>query len=560
MATDVEELLETGGAALAAGDWAAARSAFGDANAVTETPEGLAGLGAAVWWQGEVVRAMGLWERAYAGFRRRSDLVAAADTAIWVSFTYGANLGNRVAAAGWAARAGRLVDALDRHDRVVASAASVLEGWVLLAEAAVARDAVASEERSRRAQAIASKAGDPDLELCALSALGSALVDQGRVEEGAQLLDEALAGSLGGEVQSLGTVVFTACGLMRSCYRCADFERVVQWTQPLARFTAQYGCPYVHATCRTSYGAVLVATGDWGRAEAELLAALSMAEGALPAVHAEALAHLAELRLAQGRVDEAARLLVGFEDQPVVLPVLAALRLAAGDVAVATAQRRLDGAGGVQLEASRLREVIGQARLAAHDVASTLDTGRQMADSGAALGSPLLSARGERLTGRALLAAGDAAGARLHLDYALATFQRLETPLEAARTRMVLAEALHMGGMDVAVAEARAAFAVFDDLGAATDADASAAWLRARGAPARRSGPKGIGALTPRERELLVLVGEGLSNPEIAERLFLSRRTVEHHVASILSKLGVRNRTEAAGFVLRHVVGGGARI
>ena len=54
--------------------------------------------------------------------------------------------------------------------------------------------------------------------------------------------------------------------------------------------------------------------------------------------------------------------------------------------------------------------------------------------------------------------------------------------------------------------------------------------------------------VTSRERDVLTLLGERLTNAEIGERLFISVRTVESHVSSLLTKLNVANRRELAGF------------
>jgi DNA-binding NarL/FixJ family response regulator len=136
-------------------------------------------------------------------------------------------------------------------------------------------------------------------------------------------------------------------------------------------------------------------------------------------------------------------------------------------------------------------------------------------------------------------------------EEALARFAQLEMPLEAARARLELARTIVLEQPDLAIAEARAALSALDRLGASADADIAAALLRSWGATGRAV-PRQAGPLTRREQEILVLLARGLSNQEMAEQLYISRKTVAHHVSSLLAKLGVRNRVEAARFAMRN--------
>ncbi len=69
---------------------------------------------------------------------------------------------------------------------------------------------------------------------------------------------------------------------------------------------------------------------------------------------------------------------------------------------------------------------------------------------------------------------------------------------------------------------------------------------RLRGDTARAQQPDALSALTGREREILALIGEGLTNREIGKRLYLAEKTVKNHISRLLAKLGVERRVQAA--------------
>jgi DNA-binding NarL/FixJ family response regulator len=73
-----------------------------------------------------------------------------------------------------------------------------------------------------------------------------------------------------------------------------------------------------------------------------------------------------------------------------------------------------------------------------------------------------------------------------------------------------------------------------------------------------------LAGLTPQERRILELIGEGLTNRQIGERMFLAEKTVKNYVSALFAKLGMERRTQAAAYAVRvfddqHNAGGGER-
>ncbi len=129
-------------------------------------------------------------------------------------------------------------------------------------------------------------------------------------------------------------------------------------------------------------------------------------------------------------------------------------------------------------------------------------------------------------------------------------------PYRAAYARIRGAEALlRDGDRELAASLLADAHAIADRIGAthlATLAGDMARRGRLRSPAPDAADPDNPFHLTPREREVLALVAEGLSDREIGTRLFISHRTVERHVSSLLAKLNASRRTELTAVAHRH--------
>ena len=106
----------------------------------------------------------------------------------------------------------------------------------------------------------------------------------------------------------------------------------------------------------------------------------------------------------------------------------------------------------------------------------------------------------------------------------------------------------------------RAAVSTLDDLGAREIAGMARRRMRDLGIRAIPRGPRATtraapAGLTAREQQVLALLADGLADREISHRLFISERTVHHHVSAVLAKIGVQSRTAAAREATRLGIG-----
>jgi DNA-binding CsgD family transcriptional regulator len=524
--------------ALRNGEWKVARREFEEALAKADTPEALEGLSQAWWWEGDEEQALAYRQRAHSGYRRRGDRVPAVRCALWVSDEYRVVYGDQAAANGWFSRAQRLL-----ADETAGGAV----GWVALARAARTDDPSTAAHFAEQALAEAERTSDSELEIYGLASLGKARVTKGEVKAGLADLDEAMA--LATSQENLVVAGDVACSLMQSAELIGDLSPFMTWAPLVERYVTQLGHHKLIASCGTCCGEVFAANGDWTNAERELVRTIAALERS---GHRSRCSHpvaaLASLRIRQGRLEEAEAILAPYSALPEAVEPMAQLLIAQNhhQPAIKLLQRRLTRIGSDNLRSVPLLSLLAQAHTALNGRNEAARVAAQLEDIAMRSGLGRVRGLAELARARSCIDPGDAIAT---YEQAIDLLEANSAPLEAAIAHFELSRLLKDADRDSAVTEARLAASNFDRLGARQLSDQAAAFLRSLGVRGQ-TGPKRNARLTARESEVLDLIARGMTNAEIATRLFISQKTAANHVSNVLMKLGVRSRTEAAAVAL----------
>jgi LuxR family maltose regulon positive regulatory protein len=373
------------------------------------------------------------------------------------------------------------------------------------------------------------------------------------VEEGMRCLDEATALALEGQAEVPISSAWACCFLVTACTSARDYERAFQWCDRIAEFAERYGSRYMLGFCRAEYGAVHLWRGRWTQAEVVLRASAEDFSRSRPAMVGGPLVGLAELRRRQGRRAEAEALLDQVGPSSKALLCRARMALDEGDAlrAIELLERLLrqvpaDG----MLDRAPALELLVSARVGGDELDEAAANLAALREIERLVGTPPLRASADLAEGMLEAARGDHDRARALLEDAVDRFQRSGAPFETALARIKLATSLAaLGRTDPAEREAAAALECLLELGADAEADRA---RRILDASARDNGRSLLPELTSREREVLRLLAEGLTNKQIAERLVVSEHTVHRHVTNVMRKLDLSSRTAAAAYAFRH--------
>jgi LuxR family transcriptional regulator, maltose regulon positive regulatory protein len=550
-----DSFMRIGQKALQECDWEAARDAYQRAVDISPTAEALEGRGMAAWWLDETETLFRCREGAYRLYSEQANHPGAARMAIWLGMDSFIYRGHFAIADGWIQRGYRQLEAVDYP--------SFEHGFITVAAGYIAfekHDLDTAMKTSLEGIEIARQLEVLDLEMLSAALYGLVLVSEGQVSKGMRLLDEAVTAAVSGEMTDPDAIVTACCYLFYACERVRDYERAGQWCETIRALCERWSYRSMFAVCRAHYAGVLIWRGDWSEAELELSEATSQLLAGRRGWAEEGLVRLAELRRRQGHHFEAEELCAKAPNHPLSLVQLGELRFEQGmfNEARDLAERFLR-----RIESRAVTErvsgldLVVRVSIASGDLDAARVSLAELEEIRDLILTEPVQASVAHAQGIVAEADGDLIAARRYLEDAVDLFASCTAPYEVARSRLALARVLARSDRTTtAIGECRAALDSFHRIGAVRQEQESARLLESLSGSLVTPAPdSAITGLTRRETEVLRLIASGRTNPEIAEQLFLSVRTVERHVTSIYRKIGAEGRAArsiATSYAIEH--------
>jgi tetratricopeptide (TPR) repeat protein len=440
-----EETLAAARRCLAEGDVLAAIALLDRGLLMLGDPELRLLRGQLAYYEAEWVVGRHHLEEAVRIFQQDGRPRRAALAASWVARVYLEGLDSPIAAKAWSARASRLLqgEGLCRE-----------AGWVAVnVLGCLVTDPDELDRRARLALDVARQLGDVDLEGKALADAGLAMVSTGQVRQGLEWLDEAMAMVTAGQVD-MGIGAQMTCSFLTACERAGDLDRASAWLDILDR---RSGPLATH--CRLVCGALLCAVGRWDEGEAMLQETLQTGDLARPYHRVTARAALADLRIRQGDLVEAERLLRGLADHAEAAGPIARLHLARGEFlpAVAAARRGLRALGTDRLRAAPLYAAVAEAELSLGHLAAAEDAAAQAMELAEKVEVPSVGAVAALAAARVKAVTGPTEAATAVLHEALRRLSSHELPATRIALHLELARLYADTDKEAALAQARAA-------------------------------------------------------------------------------------------------------